>query len=259
MIAFFDIDGTLISDRGLVPESAVNAIRKAWANGHLMYINTGRAMYDIGNDIRDIGFDGYICGCGTYIKCGDELILYQTVPKETCVRVARLFLECDMTPVYERYDALFMDGRARRIGNFDGLVSALRKLGRDIDRDASEPDFGFDKFVGWYDDKSDIERFKQEIEKDFIFIDRGGGFCEVTVKNLSKATGIKAVCDYHGLSIDDAIAIGDSMNDESMLLAVKHSVAMGNAVNEVIQMASFVTRDLYDAGIEYALQHFGLI
>ena len=49
----------------------------------------------------------------------------------------------------------------------------------------------FDKFLAWYDEKSDIERFKREIEKDFDFIVRGDGFCEMTVKGFSKGTGIE--------------------------------------------------------------------
>jgi hydroxymethylpyrimidine pyrophosphatase-like HAD family hydrolase len=76
MIVFFDLDGTLISDDGayIIPESAINAIHKAQANGHLMYVDTGRTIMNIEQRLLDIGFDGYICGCGMYIECGKEVI-----------------------------------------------------------------------------------------------------------------------------------------------------------------------------------------
>ena len=37
--------------------------------------------------------------------------------------------------------------------------------------------------------KNDIEQFKREIEKDFDFIVRGDGFCEMTVKRIFKGYG----------------------------------------------------------------------
>ncbi len=45
------------------------------------------------------------------------------------------------------------------------------------------------------------------------------------------------------------------MNDLPMLNAVPNSIVMGNAVTN-LKSASFVTKDLLDNGIEYALKHF---
>ena len=67
-IAFFDIDGTLTSEiDGSLPKSAINAIRHARTFGHLMFINTGRCFQNVEPRFRRIGFDGYVCGCGTNI------------------------------------------------------------------------------------------------------------------------------------------------------------------------------------------------
>lgn len=47
-IAFFDIDGTLTSEiDGSIPQSAITAIRKARANGNLMFLNTGRCIQNV--------------------------------------------------------------------------------------------------------------------------------------------------------------------------------------------------------------------
>ena len=65
---FFDIDGTLLSEKtGLVPDSAKQAIKEARKRGHLVFINTGR-VYPHTRDIRsEIETDGCLCGCGTYV------------------------------------------------------------------------------------------------------------------------------------------------------------------------------------------------
>ena len=65
-IAFFDIDGTLTSEiDGSIPQSAITAIRKARANGNLMFLNTGRCIQNVEPRFKEVGFDGFVCGCGT--------------------------------------------------------------------------------------------------------------------------------------------------------------------------------------------------
>ena len=109
MIVFFDLDGTLISDDEayIIPDSAVNAIHKAQKNGHLMYVDTGRTVMNVEQRIRDIGFDGYICGCGMYIECDGKVIYQHTLSSELCKNVAKLVFECNMTPMYEHSKSFY--------------------------------------------------------------------------------------------------------------------------------------------------------
>ena len=77
-IMFFDIDGTLMEDSAshFVPESTVTALRKAREAGNLLFVNTGRPVINVDADVRVLGFDGYICGCGTYIEIGGKEVFY---------------------------------------------------------------------------------------------------------------------------------------------------------------------------------------
>ena len=53
---FFDIDGTLISEyTGEIPESAQEALRAARANGHKIFINTGRTLCCLPPSVRTFG------------------------------------------------------------------------------------------------------------------------------------------------------------------------------------------------------------
>ena len=68
---FFDIDGTLIDEeKDIVPESAVQALKKAKENGSLLFLCSGRCLAIIPEDIMALGFDGMVGGCGTYIEIG---------------------------------------------------------------------------------------------------------------------------------------------------------------------------------------------
>ena len=61
-IMFFDIDGTLIPEvhGAKVPESTLKALELARKAGNLLYINTGRPYVNVDDDVRSLGFDGYV-------------------------------------------------------------------------------------------------------------------------------------------------------------------------------------------------------
>ena len=51
-ILFFDIDGTVLSEvTKEVPQSAIEAMEKARAEGHLLFINTGRTICSIPTEV----------------------------------------------------------------------------------------------------------------------------------------------------------------------------------------------------------------
>ncbi|MNR51606.1 Sugar phosphatase YidA [compost metagenome] len=58
---------------------------------------------------------------------------------------------------------------------------------------------------------------------------------------VSKATGVEAVCDLLGISMSEVIAMGDSQNDIAMIREAGLGVAMGNAQEEVKQIADITT------------------
>ncbi len=55
------------------------------------------------------------------------------------------------------------------------------------------------------------------------------------------------------------MAFGDGLNDMEMLDTVGFGVAMGNAEPELKLLADFVTKDIREDGILYALEELGII
>ena len=69
---FFDIDGTLVDEHTHhIPQDAVEALHQARRNGHLLFINTGRPYSHIIDEVKQVGFDDYCCGCGSEIILED--------------------------------------------------------------------------------------------------------------------------------------------------------------------------------------------
>ncbi len=258
-IVFFDIDGTLIPEGGrYIVESAAKAIHQAQENGHLMFINTGRCRTLIDRALSDFGFDGFICGCGTHILYKGKTLLYSPVSPSLSRKVADLGNDFGLDILFESAHDMY-SGDSPSHPQAKMLLEGLKHYGIRI-VPPEVPDFSFDKFVTWKNPETDFSAFVEAISPYFTFIDRGNDFAEFVPKGFSKATGIAQILDYLHLPLESAIAIGDSTNDLPMLTYVNHSVAMGNSMPpSVKERVSFVTRDILDDGIAYALKHFSLI
>ncbi len=258
-LIFFDIDGTLRAEEdGYLPQSTIDAIVQARANGHKTFINTGRTAMNVREDIRFMGFDGYICGCGTEILYNGETVFRHTLDAAFCKEVAEEMRACNAASLYERSDALYIDSTCRVLPSMQGLLDLYRRQGIAVQDLCASADFSFDKFVIWYDEQTDMERFHAYIDGKFAYIDRGGNFAEMVPLGFSKAAGIDWVLKKLGGSPEDTIAIGDSLNDLEMIQAAHVGVAMGNG-EKLHPFADFVTKDLRDDGVAYALSTLGVI
>lgn len=259
-VIFFDIDGTIVSEDGLfaIPESTKKAISLTRKKGNITFINTGRTEFNVNMKVRELGFDGIICGCGTYIEYNGEILLYNKLEQDFCREIAGLLRKCRVTPVYEHKDGYFFDDKSPKTADLDEFLETFVDEGIDINRRVEDGNFCFDKFVIWENEYSDMEFFRREISRYFDIIDRGNGFFENVPIGFSKATAVQLILDKLNIPPERAYAIGDSRNDLPMLKAVPNSIAMGGA--EVIYpYVSYITTSLADNGIYNALEHFNLI
>ena len=73
-----------------------------------------------------------------------------------------------------------------------------------------------------------------------MFAPSGRKWIDVMQRGVTKATGIRQVLDAHGISADEMMAFGDSMNDYEILRMAGISMAMGNARPAIKQIATKV-------------------
>ncbi|WP_028042823.1 Cof-type HAD-IIB family hydrolase [Candidatus Stoquefichus massiliensis] len=258
-LIFFDIDGTILDEHThTVPLSATQAIIKAQQNGHQCFINTGRPRSTIDKVITDLPFDGFICGCGTYIEYHNQELFHTQLSDELRRLVIQSSFECSVEAVLEGKEGVYFPKEFHH--RFIKEVKHLYELADFPVYTYSKDDhIMFDKYAAWYHDDSDIERYRQTLSPYFEIIQRDIDFLEIIPLNYSKATGIQYITDYLHNKHENTISIGDSTNDLSMLEFTKESVAMGNSNPLLFDIVTFITTDIQDNGIENALKHFNLI
>lgn len=82
----------------------------------------------------------------------------------------------------------------------------------------------------------------------------GDIMAEITASGVSKFTGISWICANIGILPENVIAFGDSGNDICMLKNSGFGVAMGNATEDVKQIADYVTLDVAQDGVGHAIR-----
>ena len=265
---FFDIDGTLIDPVTdfKIPDSALAAIKKLQKCGHLAFINTGRTASFIDSNITQAGFDGFIYGCGTMISYHDEVLLHNSLSEKTMENLVRMLRECKIDGVLEGIEKCYFDYNGIiRDPFFKKLSEAPSYLRGSFEDEGKSADKLY-IFCGSY---SDFTGFHDFFKEEFQFIDRGRGFYEMVPHGFSKATGIHVLVERLRKdaaeknlsfmpSMEETYAIGDSTNDIPMLEAVSKSIAMGNSMEEVLNMTDFVTKRIEEDGIAYASENIVL-
>ena len=84
-------------------------------------------------------------------------------------------------------------------------------------------------------------------------------FCDILPAGGGKPNGLAHTLAHLGLTREQSIAFGDGGNDVAMLRAAGVGVAMGNACDEALNAADYVTASVDDDGIAKALAHLGVI
>ncbi len=259
---FFDIDGTLVSfSSPQIPESTKEAINKIRNNGVKVFIATGRHFSTI-NNLGDTEFDGYITmnGCYCLIDRGNITDPSNLIFKKSIAQ-ADVNAFIDYLQQVRELTTVFVEEHQLTMNFIDEdskyLMKLLKKDGLPI------------KPLDYYRDKELFQLtsfFKEPEEGEVMKVLPNCSamrwyptFADVISKGVDKGVGIDKFCEHFGFTKEGTLAFGDGGNDIEMLRHAGIGVAMGNAREEVKQVADHVTDTVDNNGVIKGLQHFGLI
>lgn len=261
-LAIFDIDNTLIP-RGeqVVSNSAYEAIKKLEEKGIEVMIATGRAVYFIQDDIFERIKPNYVVtingACAynqnrdiiSYVPMNiDEVNAFIKYARDHNLGIAAKMKD-DMH-VYNDMDIylnVYLQGNPNKHILKDYThIEALQ--------DGDELPMG----LFMMGDESKIDSL-QDDALDSYFSHAYPQAYDVYSKRAGKIYGIETVLDKLDLTWDNVIAFGDADNDIEMIQKSAIGVAMGNGIDSLKKEADFVTKDINDDGIYYALENFEFI
>ena len=255
---FFDIDGTLVSFRTHeIPASTILALTQAKANGHKVFIATGRPPIIITNlgAIEHL-IDGYVTINGALCFIGKKVVSCKDIPLEAVRQVVRDAQERNYgLIVVGESDVAVLDpkGEVDRIFRVELAVKNLNQA-KPIDEVLKQRIFQLTPFFD--------EHYELELMEKIPCCNSGRwhpAFTDITVRGADKGEGMLTMATHEGLDAQYTMAFGDGGNDSSMVLAAGIGIAMGNALDSLKQQADYVTTSVDDDGIMNALKYFKLI
>ena len=257
-IVFFDIDGTLWDRNMTIPERTKKAIRELKEHGVYTFLNSGRARAFIQNPrLLELGFDGIVSGCGTSVNFRGKELVYHKISPEVLDKTLRILKKYDMPVILEGRDFQYVDESDFAKDPFLDMLK--REIGQSLLGISDNP-------MKWEASKFSAvilhENYKEalaELSPWYQFLVHEERVVEGVPKGFSKATGIRAVCEYLNIAREDTYAFGDSVNDLDMLRYAGYGIAMGNGSPEAKEAADYVTDDIHGDGIYNACKHFLLI
>ncbi len=245
-IIFLDIDGTVF-DGEKVPEKNILALRRARAEGHKVFLNTGRAHCIVTKEILDaVQPDGVASAMGTAIFVGDELIYSAVMDEDDVQYLVKFGDERDMFVIIESIERLVSLKGPAFIGQ-NNLIDRAEELRQNY------PDMNVSK-ISLMRHLTDEE--EAVLKERFPVVYAHENYAEIPTLGHNKATAIARVCEYYGTDIAHSIAMGDSGNDDEMVKFAGIGVAMGNATEPIKEVADFITLNCEDGGVAYALEKF---
>lgn len=273
-----DMDGTLLNAAHEVSQENIEAIQYAQSRGVTVTIATGRAFYEANDPIKPTGLKvPYICLNGAEVR--DESLdivhtsslnheLYQRI-RNVLVRENIYYQIYTNFGIYtedpERDLAIYLD-----IAKYSGQQPDVEKIRQHINH---RIEIGTLKVVNNYDniesvtgelimkvlahdtDLDKIVRVKAELSEssNLAVSSSSKGNLEITHIDAQKGLALCAIAEKLGIDMKDTMAIGDNLNDKSMLDRAGIAVAMDNALPELKENATFVTASNEESGVAKAI------
>lgn len=273
-IIFLDVDGTLVDYENRLPDSAVTAIRKARANGHRVYICTGRSRAEVYPPLWEIGLDGMIGGNGSYVEDNGEVVMHQLITPEQCRHIVDWLHGRGLEFYLESNNGLFASEHFEERAQ-PTIREYMGRKGRDASTATVRSAFPEMIFGGelYRDDLNKVsfvlDSYQDHLDSVAEFPDLRAGtwggagetalFGDLGVKDITKARAVDALLRHLGADRADTIAFGDAKVDIPMFEVCAYSVCMGSGGEEAKAAADYVTDAVEDDGLYKAFEKLGLI
>ena len=264
---FVDIDGTLCDSRQRIPGSALEALAQVRNRGHRLFACTGRSAPEVYPRFWDVGFEGLVGGAGGYTSVGDRVLVDERMPSEHVGLLTALWQELDAFYIWQGPDQMgpsegYLDFFVPRAGkhpeDWIEYAQSITPFITDINSGA------FTKVTAYVPpEKASMERVTAALPDSYRAIIGSVGAAgyvpfEVVPAHLSKAVGIRAICEHVGIPLSHTVALGDSNNDVEAVATAAVGISIGDDCEALVDVADIVAPSVSEDGLAWALRAAGL-
>lgn len=260
-ILFLDMDGTVLNSQNQASERTRKALKAAQDAGEKLVVATGRTLKIVPDLVHELNFDYAAVSNGASIydlRTGDRVYHHDFNLEAARVMCDVLVEECDFIEFYANGGITVAQSSYERIGKRPIPPWHLKFFAEnDTKIWESEAAFvaagapGLEKVALVNYDERVLDRIRSRLAPTGLFNITASiaGALEINDKSCSKGVALRDICQRMGIDIARSAAIGDSMNDLSMILAAGCGVVMGNGRQEVKDAADYITAGNDEDGV----------
>lgn len=277
-----DLDGTLFNSDMIISKENAKAIHQAQENGIEFLVATGRAPRESQLLLKDANIHtGFINLNGALVFDKDgNLRVKHVIDKKKAKQVVNLLHQNHFYFEIITRDNIYTENLNSRISNVAYVMVDLNpgmtfkqavaiSAGNKSIMNMSQID-NFNELINNSDqeimkiiafDSRGHEAFKDIINNinemgDLVVTSSSASNIEINNINAQKGIALLEYAKEKGIKREEVAAIGDNLNDESMIRNVGTGVAMGNAVPAIKELAQIETKTNNENGVAYILHKF---
>ncbi len=240
-----DFDGTLVRTDGTVSLETKQTIRQYIQDGGKFAISTGRMPKSIISQAKELGLTGVVCcSQGSVIVDieTEDVLLEGRVPNETAIKICEkmesLGLHIHVYDLWEYYSN--MDDEPLKM--YESIIKQKAKLVVDKPmsvflKETKMAPFKVLAMVTPEDNARILTALENEHFEDCYTTRSSVFLVEVGNVNYSKGTSVEFLANFYNIPIKKTIAVGDQLNDLSMIELAGLGIAVQNADEELKKQA----------------------
>lgn len=261
MIKLFlaDVDGTLVTEKKVLTDRAVAAVRRMRKAGIRFAVTSGRPPRGMQMLVEPLALDGVIAGFngGVYVNPDMSVVETHAIDPGAARKTLEAILDHRIDAwVYTADEWLLRDRDAPHREREENTVKFPPRV---VDDFGDALDHAV-KITGVSDDLDLVARCEADVQKALgqtVSAARSQPYyLDVTHPNANKGDVVGFLAKRFGVDPQDMATIGDQPNDTLMFRKSGMSIAMGNASDQVKKQATHVTDGLNDEGFARAVERF---
>ncbi|MGD1816801.1 MAG: Cof-type HAD-IIB family hydrolase [Pleomorphochaeta sp.] len=257
-----DLDGTLLNPQLTISEDTKNTLIQLRKSGVLIIIATGRTPQTAIPMTKDLNINVPMVlanGALIFDPLTEQIIDTISISENTVSYLFDLSKQLSKSlNIYTPNNIYLEDDKIRpyMMESGDSGSNLLPHSKLDLSNEKVLKCEFYGKGEGVNKELINLIKEKSKVLDDELYVTSAHiNYLEILNKQVNKYSGIINVLNKLGLKDNEVLAFGDSHNDLEMLDKLPNSVAMGNAGDNVKQVAKYVTKLNSEDGIAYFIKN----
>jgi hypothetical protein len=260
-----DFDQTLFRHDNTIHQSTIDTIIKYQKSGGIFAICTGRMLSSIMPYAKNMNISGELIACQgsvIYDLNKDEYLLKGGIDYKLGKRILE-YIEKTYKHLHMYIDGgLYVNTYDKATMQYEQYCGVKAIVINDKPSEYIERNkIRLEKMLV-FNNPADNEKCYEDLSKRFgeiaVISTSGEMLVEIADINFSKGKALLYLANKYNIPIEQTIAIGDSLNDLTMILAAGKGIAVGNAAQGLKAAADEITISCDDNAVEYIIKKYGL-